>query len=60
MATFLASLVVFGLVVLGMSLGALVQGKRLQGSCGGTGKACTCGPIAARRCELRKHVEARS
>jgi hypothetical protein len=57
MATFFATLCVFGLVVLGMALGVLVQGKRLQGSCGGTGKACKCSPMAARRCQLREQIE---
>ena len=58
MATFLASLVVFGLVVLGMSLGVLVQGRRLRGSCGGSGEDCQCSPLAARTCRLRKEREA--
>ena len=52
--TILATLVIFGLVALAMSVGVLVQGKRLKGSCGGTGKACTCSPTAARDCELRR------
>ena len=58
MATFLATLVVFGVVTLGMALGAILQGKRLQGSCGGTGKACSCSPLTARRCKLRQELEA--
>ncbi len=57
MATFLATLVVTGLVVLAMSVGVLVQGKRLQGSCGGTGKACQCSPLAARNCKLREQID---
>ena len=56
MATFIATLVVTGLVVLAMSVGVLVQGKRLQGSCGGSGKACTCSPLAARHCKLREQM----
>ena len=35
MTTFLAAFLVFLLVVLGMALGMIVQGKRLSGSCGG-------------------------
>ncbi len=58
MATFLATLVVVGIVVLGMSLGAILQGRRLQGSCGGTGKACQCTPLKARHCKLREAVGA--
>ena len=60
MATFIATLVVFGIVVLGMALGVLIQGKRLQGSCGGAGNDCTCTPLAARRCELRRQLDAQS
>ncbi|MAE95587.1 MAG: hypothetical protein CL910_13090 [Deltaproteobacteria bacterium] len=58
MATFFATFVVMGLVVLAMSLGVLIQGKRLQGSCGGTGKACTCSPLAARHCRQREQTDA--
>ena len=58
--TFLASLVVFGLVIAGMAVGVLVQGKRLKGSCGGTGKACECSPLAARSCRLREMRESAS
>ena len=54
MATFVATLLIFGLMVLAMALGVLVQGRRLQGSCGGTGRACQCSPLAARRCALRE------
>jgi len=60
MATFVATLAVFGIAVLAMAVGVLVQGKRLRGSCGGTGKACTCTPIAARQCSLRRELEQRS
>ncbi|MGI9432477.1 MAG: (Na+)-NQR maturation NqrM [Myxococcota bacterium] len=54
LATFLVTLLVFGTVILAMSLGVLVQGKRLKGSCGGTGKACSCSPLAARNCPVRR------
>ncbi len=33
--TILVAILVFGLVIVAMSVGVLVQGKRLQGSCGG-------------------------
>jgi hypothetical protein len=58
MATFLATLVIFGAVVLAMSVGVIFQGRRLRGSCGGTGKDCECSPLAARECRLRKVREA--
>ena len=57
MATFFAALVVFGAVVLAMAVGVLVQGKRLRGSCGATGKDCQCSPLAARDCKLRQERE---
>jgi len=53
MASFLASLAVFVLVFLAMSLGVLLQGRRLRGSCGGSGEGCHCSPLAARHCPLR-------
>ncbi len=58
MITILATLVVFGAVVFAMSVGVLVQGKRLRGSCGGSGEDCSCSPLAARECRLRKSREA--
>lgn len=54
MATFIAALAVFGLATSAMALGVIIQGKRLRGSCGGTGKDCECSPLAARDCKLRK------
>ncbi|MCP3986322.1 MAG: hypothetical protein GY723_18230 [bacterium] len=60
MATFLATLVIFGLVTVGMALGVMVQGKRLQGSCGGTGEACQCSPLAARNCKQRQEPDAKA
>ena len=33
--TILMALIVFGVVIVGMSIGVIVRGKRLQGSCGG-------------------------
>ncbi|MDJ0851925.1 MAG: hypothetical protein QNK04_26405 [Myxococcota bacterium] len=57
MATFVATLIIMGLVILGMSIGVLVHGRRLQGSCGGAGKACQCSPLAARRCAKREARE---
>jgi hypothetical protein len=57
-ATFIAALVVFGLAVGVMSVGVLVQGKRLRGSCGGTGEDCHCSALEARKCRLRQAREA--
>ncbi|MDH3685310.1 MAG: hypothetical protein OEP95_03745 [Myxococcales bacterium] len=55
--TFLATLAIFGVVVLAMSIGVIFQGKRLKGSCGGSGKACECSPLAARNCPVRRPAE---
>ena len=54
MVTFAAAVAVFGLAVLGMATGVLLQGRRLRGSCGGSGEACLCSPLAARHCALRR------
>lgn len=58
MATFVASAVVFGIVITAMALGVILQGRRLRGSCGGSGEACQCSPLAARHCPIRKHQDA--
>ena len=58
MATFLAALVVVGLTVFAMSIGAVAQGRRLRGSCGGSGQDCSCSPLAARGCSLREQRDA--
>ncbi len=60
LATAFFTLMVFGLVVLAMSLGAILQGRRLRGSCGGSGEACSCSPLAARHCRLRAARESRA
>ncbi len=52
--TFFAASLIFGCVVLAMSLGAVLQGRRLKGSCGGVGEDCSCTPLAARACKLRE------
>jgi hypothetical protein len=50
MATFFSALVVVGLTVLGMSIGAIAQGRQLRGSCG---QDCSCSALAARNCKRR-------
>ena len=58
MATFVATLAIFGLAVSAMAVGVMLQGKRLKGSCGGTGKACECSALKARNCAMRHEREA--
>ncbi len=55
MLTFLATFVVFVLVIFGMSLGWIVKRKSIQGSCGGISsigmeKVCDC----PEPCDVRK------
>jgi hypothetical protein len=50
MVTFFAALVVVGLTVLAMSIGAIIQGRQLRGSCG---QDCSCSALAARNCKRR-------
>ena len=59
MATFVAAFAIFVLAVAAMAVGAMVQGRRLKGSCGGAGDGCSCSPLAARRCPVRRERAAR-
>ena len=54
MATFLAALAIFGVVLSAMAVGVVLQGRQLKGSCGGAGEECTCSALAARSCPLRR------
>jgi len=48
-----ATLIVFGLVVLVMAIGPILGRAPLRGSCGGPGQACPCSDAEKRRCERR-------
>jgi len=55
MSTFLATLVLMGVVMLAMGVGAMVTGRRLRGSCGGVGgPACECEPAERAHCPRTK------
>jgi len=60
MTTLVLSFAVFLLAVLGMALGALVSGRRIEGSCGGLnripGVESDCGGICRRPCAARRQV----
>ena len=51
MTTFLATVAVLVLVIAGMAIGVVLQGRRLRGSCGLTGDDCACSNLQARSCE---------
>ena len=42
MSTLLLTIGMIGLLMAAMSVGVIVSGKRLKGSCGGVGNACPC------------------
>nr|MCL6256440.1 (Na+)-NQR maturation NqrM [Klebsiella pneumoniae] len=62
LTVFIATFVIFALVILGMSLGYLVKRKSIQGSCGGISalgleKVCDCPePCDARKKRLRSEA----
>jgi len=56
METFLATFLFFCAVVAAMALGVMLQGRRLKGSCGGTGGECPCDDAAQEECELRRRT----
>jgi hypothetical protein len=53
METFFATLILFGAVMAAMAIGVMVSGRRLKGSCGGTGTDCACDDEAQRSCALK-------
>jgi hypothetical protein len=55
MDTLLATLMIFAASMLAMGVGALVAGRRLKGSCGGSGRDCSCDEAARAECALAKH-----
>jgi len=56
MQTFLLTLVLFAVAMVAMAAGLLFGGRRLQGSCGGTGKDCSCSEAERQTCALRKRA----
>ena len=62
LTVFIATFVIFALVILGMSLGYLVKRKSIQGSCGGISalgleKVCDCPePCDARKKRLAREA----
>jgi hypothetical protein len=56
--TILAAIFVFGIVMAAMAVGVIFSNRRLQGSCGGTGRDCTCDDATRKDCDLRKAADA--
>ena len=54
MQTFLATLVLFLIIVGAMALGVLLTGRSLRGSCGGTGEGCECSEERRRACASKR------
>jgi hypothetical protein len=52
MQTLLATALIFGLAMGAMAIGVIFSNRELKGSCGGTGKDCTCSAQARRDCAL--------
>ncbi len=52
MQTFLATALIFGLSMVAMAVGVIFSDRRLQGSCGGTGRECSCDEEVRRDCAL--------
>ena len=50
METFIATALLFGLLMAGMAVGLMLRGRSLQGSCGGTGEGCECSEAKRKRC----------
>lgn len=55
MQTFLATALIFGLVMAAMAVGVIFSDRRLRGSCGGTGQNCHCNEETRRDCKLAAH-----
>ncbi len=55
MQTLLATFLVVGIVMLLMATGVVFSGRRLRGSCGGTGEDCSCDGPKKKACP-RKHA----
>ena len=52
MTTFLATATIYCLAVAAMAVGVVFTGRELKGSCGGTGRECSCSEEARRDCAL--------
>ncbi len=59
MTVFILTLVIVILVALAMSIGVIISGRRLQGSCGGVGSGdCACEAAGKPVCEAKRVLTA--
>ncbi|MBW2713995.1 MAG: DUF539 domain-containing protein [Deltaproteobacteria bacterium] len=56
METFLVTFLIFAAAMLLMALGVIFAGRRLKGSCGGTGTDCACDDEKQKECATRKQA----
>ena len=56
MQIFLATALIFGLVMVAMAVGVIFSDRRLKGSCGGAGQDCHCSEKARKECALAAGV----
>ena len=52
MQTFLVTVLIFGLAMTAMAVGVIFSDRRLKGSCGGTGRECSCSEEVRKDCAL--------
>ena len=58
MQTFLATALIFGIAMAAMAVGVIFSNRSLRGSCGGTGKDCSCSAKEQKECAYKKEHEA--
>ena len=58
MQTILATVLVFALAMTARAVGVIFSNRQLQGSCGGTGRDCSCDETTRADCELAKRTQA--
>ena len=56
MQTFLATATLMGLAMIAMAVGVIFSDRQLKGSCGGTGRDCSCSAETRRDCALADHA----
>ena len=56
MQTFLVTALFIALAMAAMAVGVIFSNRELKGSCGGTGRDCTCSAEARRDCALAEQA----